>query len=124
MGYEISSINVSFEDRSYLKTKYPEVLSGLIQNKNHILDVITQILKEDDSSLMESSFTILTILGKEVEKDIIKLLLIDDFIVKKNAILLCGKLKLNNAVELLISNLDNIKVICNNKLNIVHEQDN
>ncbi|MFX1378894.1 MAG: HEAT repeat domain-containing protein [Promethearchaeota archaeon] len=108
MGYEISSINVSFEDRSYLKTKYPEVLSGLIQNKNHILDVITQILKEDDSSLMESAFTILTILGKEVEKDIIKLLLLDDFIVKKNAILLCGKLKLNNAVELLISNLDNI----------------
>ncbi|MHA1915533.1 MAG: HEAT repeat domain-containing protein, partial [Promethearchaeota archaeon] len=37
-----------------------------------------------------------------------KLLLIDDFIVKKNAITLSGKLKLNNAVDFLVTNLDNI----------------
>jgi len=47
-------------------------------------------------------------MGKEVENDLIKLLLIDDFIAKKNAIILCGKLKLKNAVDLLITNLDNI----------------
>ncbi|MFW9819478.1 MAG: HEAT repeat domain-containing protein [Candidatus Thorarchaeota archaeon] len=108
MGYEISSINVSFEDKSYLKIKYPEILSNLIDNKSIILDVITQVLKEEDSNLMDSTVAILRILGKEVERDIIKLLLMDDFIVKKNAILLCGRLKLKDAVDLLISNLDNI----------------
>ncbi|MFX0021033.1 MAG: HEAT repeat domain-containing protein [Candidatus Hermodarchaeota archaeon] len=108
MGYEISSINVSFEDKSYLKIKYPEILSNLIDNKSVLLDVITQILKEEDSNLMDSAVAILTILGKEIEKDIIKLLLIDDFIVKKNAVLLCGRLKLKDAVDLLISNLDDI----------------
>ena len=108
IGYEISSINVFFEDTSYLKTKYPEIFSDLIQNKNLILDVITQILKEEDSTLMDSAVTILTLLGKDVEKEIIKLLLIDDFIVKKNAVLLCGRLKIKDAVDLLLSNLDNI----------------
>ncbi len=108
IGYELSSINVSFEDKSYLKAKYPELLSNLIKNKNEILNVVTSILKEEDSRLMDSVITILTILGKEVQKDILKLLLIDDFIVKKNAVLLCGRLKLKDAVELLISNLDNI----------------
>ncbi|MFX1420335.1 MAG: HEAT repeat domain-containing protein [Promethearchaeota archaeon] len=108
VGYEISSINVSFEDISYIKVKHPEILSNLVQNKIVILEIITQILKEEDNSLMESIITILTILGKEIEKEIIKLLLIDDFIVKKNAIVLCGRLKLKEAVDLLISNLDNI----------------
>ena len=108
MGYEISSINVSFEDRSYLKAKYPGILTNLIKNKFEILDTTTQILREEDSDLMNSTVNILKILGKEIETDIIKLLLIDDFIVKKNAVLLCGRLKLNDAVDLLISNLDNI----------------
>jgi len=108
IGYEISSINVSFEDISYIKVKYPEILDKLIQNKNILLEVITQILKEEDSSLMDSVITILQILKEEIEKDIIKFLLIDDFIVKKNAVVLCGRLKLNDAVDLLITNLDNI----------------
>ncbi|MFX0040960.1 MAG: HEAT repeat domain-containing protein [Promethearchaeota archaeon] len=108
VGYEISSINVSFEDRSYIKTKYPEILSDLIQNKKLILEIITQVLREEDSNLMDSAVSILTLLSTEIEKELIKLLLIDDFIVKKNAVLLCGKIKLKNAVDLLISNLDNI----------------
>ncbi|MCK4481132.1 MAG: HEAT repeat domain-containing protein, partial [Candidatus Lokiarchaeota archaeon] len=108
IGYEISSINVSFEDISYIKVKYPEILSNLIQNKIILLETITQILKEEDSSLMDSIIIILKILGKEIEKDITKLLLIDDFIVKKNAVVLCGKLKFNDAVDFLITNLDNI----------------
>ena len=65
-------------------------------------------MKEEDSGLVDAVITILTILGKNVEKDIVKLLLIDDFIVKKNAIVLCGRLKLKEAVDFLISNLDNI----------------
>ncbi len=108
IGYELSSINVSFEDRSYIKAKYPEILTNLIKNRREILEVVTQILKEEESSLMDSTITILKVLGKEIENDIIKLLLIDDFIVKKNAVLLCGKLKFKNAVDMLISNLDNI----------------
>jgi len=108
IGYEVSSIDVSFEDISYIKVKYPEILANLIQNKNILLEVITQILKEEDSSLMDSVITIFQILREEIEKDIIKLLLIDDFIVKKNAVVLCGRLKLKDAVDLLITNLDNI----------------
>ena len=99
IGYEVSSINVSFEDISYIKIKYPEILANLIQNKDILLEVITQILKEEDSSLMDSVITILKILGKEIEEDIIKLLLIDDFIVKKNAVVLCGRLKIKDAVD-------------------------
>jgi HEAT repeat protein len=108
IGYEISSINVSFEDISYLKIKYPEILSDLIQNKNVILEVVTQILKVEDSSLMDSVVSILKLLEKDVKKDLLKLLLLDDFIVKKNAVMLCGRLKLKDAVDSLISNLDNI----------------
>jgi len=48
------------------------------------------------------------LMEEEIERDLIKLLLIDDFIAKKNAIILSGKLKLKNAVDLLITNLDNI----------------
>ena len=108
IGYELSSINVSFEDISFIKVKYPELLTNLLKHKDILLEVITQILKEEDSSLVDSVITILRILGKNVEKDIIKLLLIDDFIVKKNAVVLCGKLKLKDTVDFLISNLDNI----------------
>ena len=108
IGYEISSINVSFEDVSFIKIKYPEILSDLIQNKDVLLEVLTQILKEEDSSLIDSAISILKLLEKEVKKDLLKLLLRDDFIVKKNAVVLCGRLKLKDAVDLLISNLDNI----------------
>ena len=57
---------------------------------------------------MESVLSILHVIGHEIEKDLIKLLLIEDFIVKKNAIVLCGKLKLTESVDFLITNLDNI----------------
>ncbi|MFX1307669.1 MAG: HEAT repeat domain-containing protein [Promethearchaeota archaeon] len=108
IGYELSSINVSFEDMSYLKAKYPEILTNLIQNKNILLDVITLILKEEDSDLLNSVIIILKLLEDKVEKDLIKLLLNDDFIVRKNSVILSGKLKLKSAVDLLLTNLDNI----------------
>ncbi len=108
IGYELSSINISVGDLSYITAKYPEIISNLTQNKSLLLENITLILKEEDSKLMESVITILRLLGKKIEEDLTKLLLIDDFIVKKNAITLSGKLKLNNAVDLLVTNLDNI----------------
>jgi len=108
IGYELSSINISFEDVSYIKMKYPEIIKDMIEHKNHLLEVITIILKVEDSNLMDSVLTILKVFGHEIEKDLIKLLLIEDFIVKKNAIVLCGKLKLTESVDFLITNLDNI----------------
>ena len=108
MGYELSSINISVEDPSYIKIKYPEIITNLTQNKSTLLENITLILKEEDSRLMDAAITVLELIGEEIEEDLTKLLLIDDFIVKKNAITLSGKLKLNNAVDLLITNLDNI----------------
>ncbi|MHA2038216.1 MAG: HEAT repeat domain-containing protein [Promethearchaeota archaeon] len=108
IGYELSSINIAYEDISYIETKYPEIITNLFKNRYILLDVITLILREEDSDLIKSIITILKILGNEIEDDLIKLLLNDDFIVKKNAIILSGKLKLKNAVDLLITNLDNI----------------
>ena len=108
IGYEISSVNISYGDLSYIQAKYPNVLSKLMRNKAILLNVITHILKEEDLDLLNSIITILKLIREEIENDLIKFLLIDDFIVKKNAIILSGKLKLRNAVDLLIINLDNI----------------
>lgn len=108
IGNYLSSINVSFEDLSFLKAKYPEILDDLIQNKALLLDLVTLILNQEDSELMECIITIFKILGKDVTNDLIKLLLVDDFIVKKNAIILSGKLKLSEAVDFLTTNLDDI----------------
>lgn len=108
IGYELSSINISYDDISYIEAKYPEIINNLIENKNTLLDVITLTLRDEDSELLKSTITILELLGNAIEDDLIKLLMIDDFIVKKNAIILSGKLKLKNAIDLLITNLDNI----------------
>ena len=57
---------------------------------------------------MECSITILNFLKEEIKEDIIKLLLTDNFIVKKNAIIISGKLELTEAVDLLVQNLDSL----------------
>jgi len=108
IGIELSSIDISFEDVSYLKVKYPEILSDLTANKHILLNEITQILREEDSDLMDAILTIVKLIKSEINNEIIKLILIDDFIVKKNAIKLTGKLRLPDAVDLLVTNLDNI----------------
>ena len=73
-----------------------------------LLDEITRTLKEEDSELLDSAVSILKLLSPEIDRDVIKLLLSDDFIVRKNAITLTGKLKLKDAVDTLIIGLDNI----------------
>ena len=108
IGYELSSINVAFEDMNYIKVKYPELISRLYSEKTVILEEITRTLKEEDSKLLDSAISILRLLSPEINKDVIKLLLSDDFIVRKNAITLSGKLKLKEAVDTLIPGLDNI----------------
>lgn len=108
IGYEVSSINVSYEDLSYIEVKYPELKTNLIEKKDLLLEVITLILKEEDVDLLNSVVTVLNLIKEDIENDLIRFLLLDDFIVKKNAIILCGKLRLKKAVDLLIINLDNI----------------
>ena len=108
IGFELSSINIAFEDSSYLKIKYPELFSELVRYKNILLENITTFSIQNNSDLMENALEILKILGNEINKDLIKLLLTDDFIIKKNAIKLIGKLKLKDAADFLIYNLDNM----------------
>jgi len=108
IGFELSSINITFEDSSFLKIKYPELFSYLVQYKEVLLENITAITIQDNTDLMDNTLAILRTLGDEVHKDLIKLLLKDNFLPKKNAIKLIGKLKLPDAVDFLIVNLDNI----------------
>jgi len=108
IGYELSSINITFQDMDYIKVKYPEVVSNLLRNKVLLLEQITRNLKTEDIELIDSATRILRLLSPEINRDVIKLLLSDDFIVRKNAITIVGKLKLKDAVDSLISGLDNI----------------
>ena len=108
IGYELSSINITFQDKDYIKVKYPEVVSSLLNNKSVLLEQITRNLKTGDNELINSATLILRLLSPEINQDIIKLLLNDDFIIRKNAITIVGKLKLKDAVEPLFSGLDNI----------------
>ena len=108
IGFELSGINISFEDSSYLKIKYPETFSNLIQNKEVLLENITNIPVSDNSELMKNTLAILETLGEDIKQDLLKLLLIDDFMVKKNITKLVGKLKYTEAVDFLVTNLDNM----------------
>ena len=108
IGYELSSINISFEDVSYLKAKYPEVITNLIEYKKIVLNEVTRVLKEEDSEFMNSIIAILKLLGDDIKDDLIKLLLTDDFIVKKNAIIISGKLRIKDALDSLFNNLDSL----------------
>jgi len=108
IGYELSSINIAFQDTNYVKVKYPELISKLHSDKRLLLDEITRILRKVDLELLDSAVSILKLISPEINQDVNKLLLSDDFIVRKNAIALTGKLKLKDAVDTLISGLDNI----------------
>jgi len=108
IGYELFSINISVQDIDYVKVKYPEVVSNLLRNKATLLEQITRNLNTEDNELIDSATLILRLLSPEINRDVIKLLLSDDFIVRKNAITIAGRLKLKDAIESLISGLDNI----------------
>ena len=108
IGFELSSINISFEDSSFLKIKYPELFSQLVRFKKILLEHITSLTIQDHTELMNNSLAIFKTLGDEIYGDLIKLLLKEDFLLKMHAIKLIGKLKLTDAVEFLIVNLDNI----------------
>ncbi|MFW9938033.1 MAG: HEAT repeat domain-containing protein [Candidatus Thorarchaeota archaeon] len=108
IGYQLSGIDIPYEDTSYLEVKYPEVISDLKNNKKFILEEVSRILKEEDQELLDSIIRILKLFGSEINRDILNLLMTDDFIVKENAIIISGKLKIIDAVDLLVENLDSI----------------
>jgi HEAT repeat protein len=107
-GFQLSSINIPFKDTSFLQVNYPEVIDCLLKCKDMLLEEATRVLKEEDVELLESIITILRLLGDEINRDIVKLLMTDDFVVKENVIILSGKLKLVDAVDLLVDNLDSL----------------
>ena len=108
IGYELSSINITFEDVSYLKTKFPEVITNLIEHKNIVLEEVTRVLKEDDLEFMNSIIAILKLLEDEIKDDLVKILLTDDFIIKKNAIIISGRLRIKESLDSLFNNLDSL----------------
>jgi HEAT repeat protein len=57
---------------------------------------------------MNSIISILKLLGDEIKDDLIKLLLTDDFIVKKNAIIISGRLRIKESLDSLYNNLDSL----------------
>ena len=108
IGYQLSSIDIPYEDTSYLEVKYPEVISEFKNNKKFIIEEVSRILKEEDQELLNSIIRILKLFGNEINREILNILMTDDFIVKENAIIISGKLKIVEAVDLLVENLDSI----------------
>ncbi|MHA1491720.1 MAG: HEAT repeat domain-containing protein [Promethearchaeota archaeon] len=108
IGLELSSINISFQDSSFLEIKYPKIISMLNQHRTILLEAIVPNLKEENLKLMNSVLTIFKLLGNEINDDLIGFLRYDDFIIKKNAIKLIGKLHVKEGVNLLLENLDNM----------------
>ncbi len=108
IAYELSSINISFDDFHYITFNFPDIISQLRKAKDIFVDIITANLKEDDPELMDSILSILIVLGKEIYSNLLKKLENDDFIVKRNAITLIGKLKIKEAVPVLIDSIDDM----------------
>jgi HEAT repeat protein len=108
IGYELASINVSFDDFHYITFNFPEILSYLIKAKTILIDIITANLKEDDQELMGDILNILRVLGDEVNSALLDSLENDDFIVKMNSIILVGKLCIKEGVPILIDSIDDM----------------
>ncbi|MHA1148539.1 MAG: HEAT repeat domain-containing protein [Promethearchaeota archaeon] len=110
IGFNLASIDVSFEGMSYLKVNFPETIKDLIQYKRDILIVITSNLRDDDKALFESSISILTLIGEEINEILIELIDDEDFLIKQNAIKIIGRLKINaqEIMDKLVENLDDM----------------
>ncbi len=108
LGFELLNINISFENSNYLSLKYPELIQSLVDNKDILLETIVPSYKEESKRLTEHYLTILKLLGNEAIDELIEFLQYEDFIIRRNAITLIGKLKLTDAVPSLISHLDDM----------------
>ena len=108
IGYELLGINKKVKNltiQNIGKTKIQEIL---LKNQDFLVELLTSIFEEDDYQLMKSTLLILKTLGDDIYPIIIKFLKNEDPVIKKNAIILIGKLKIKDAADLLIQNLDSI----------------
>lgn len=105
MGYKLFTMKLSEFTDFNLKFNRPKFAKNLIENKEFIVELLTSIFTEDDEQLLDSTILILKLLGPEVENLLINFLYNEEIVIKKNAILLIGKLKIKETIDLLILNL-------------------
>jgi len=108
IGYELSSINISLDDISYIQKTFPEVITHLNKQKIVLVDIVTANLKEEDPEIMDYIIAILKVIGKKIHSEILAKLEHDDFVVKANAITLIGKLKIQEGIPSLVDSLDDM----------------
>lgn len=108
IGYELSSINISLEDTGYIQKSFPNIIKFLVQEKADFVEIVTANLKEEDKEIMDYTIAILKLLGEEAHPELLDKLDHDDFVVKKNAITLIGKLKIKTAIGFLVESLDDM----------------
>jgi HEAT repeat protein len=107
IGYEISGLNISFDDNSFIKSKYPKILNNLVDHIDELLDILS-ILKEEDIELFENLIIIFNVLDEHVNEKLLEILDSEDFIAKENAIKLIGELNIKEASDKLVKNIDNV----------------
>lgn len=107
VGNYVSSLNVSYDDSSYLKIKHPDILENLYDHIDDFISILS-FLDEDDTKLNRSLLSIFRLLGKRVENRLIKLVEDEEFVAKENATYFIGKLRIKKAMYLLLENIDNM----------------
>ncbi|MHA1803211.1 MAG: HEAT repeat domain-containing protein [Promethearchaeota archaeon] len=108
IGFELASLNVSYEDASFLKIKYSDLINALCEHETLLLETIVPNLKLNDAEMMNNVLSILRLFGNEIHDKLIDFLSYDDFLIRKNAIKLLGELEVDKAVEPLLNHLDDI----------------
>lgn len=110
IGFNLASIDMSFEGISYLQVNFPEIVNELEVHKRELLKVITSNLRDEDKAFLESSISLLNLIGKEINEILIELIEDEDFLIKQNAIKIVGKLRINaqEIMKKLVENLDDI----------------
>ncbi|TXT60168.1 MAG: PBS lyase HEAT-like repeat protein [Promethearchaeota archaeon] len=123
IGYEIASLNVSFESYSYIRANFPEILNELNTSKELLLKVIISNQREKDQEFMEEILSIMRLFKEDINDFLIEQLKTDDYIVKSNVARLIGKLHINNAQEALIESIDdiysNVSIACLESLGLI-----
>ncbi|MFX1393698.1 MAG: HEAT repeat domain-containing protein [Promethearchaeota archaeon] len=105
IAYELTETKIFDKQYDSQKIKYPEILPDLIQNKKTLLKIIINVLRDD---ILDNILKILYVLGQEIHQELVEYVNNEDFIIKKNAIKLIGKLRIKDGVNVLVDNLDNI----------------
>ncbi|MHA1724799.1 MAG: HEAT repeat domain-containing protein [Promethearchaeota archaeon] len=108
IGFELASLNVTYEDVSFLKIKYLELIKTLSEHKTLLLETIVPNLNINNAEIMNNVLSILKIFGNQIHDNLIDFLSYDDFLIRKNTIKLLGELEVKKAIEPLLKHLDDI----------------